>query len=569
MIDLSGIKFQSRIRVQLHEGTYADWRKNNFTRATIDSSINEARLRWGLNDLGTVHLIRQNDQIHISAPATKSDPPELTYTLTVEIGSIRVADQKILSLNPGMVLPLCREARLPLALYAENALVASCETVVIDDAFGIRVMDVYDGTKPAPAENVPGEGPTTLRVILGRCQTNGHKISALETGHVLRLDTVTGSPFIVEADGIPLFTATILVIDEEFALRVKEIIYPRMSASPEEMNDLFDMEAEIESDMEESENVVTQENNEQKECETESRFDVLDDKINSISGTLKDIRKGLGKLEQSIMAKKSDDAPTAPAPVPVQETEPTTEINLLAMRVNQLIDTGSIPEASSLVASLERSEAIQAIKMIGEETARKLIVPLSSSGLKPEDARESFNEWALDKTQPKGGPRMVRQLFEGAFGNENAVDMINRASSGLPVRASSVFTKVTPQRLYSVIRSEHPQTIALIMNFLPSESAAMLLQEFDAIIQNDIARRIASLRPVDKQYIREIERVLERKIFGLFDEMPQSWPKGIETLSNILQKSDPVTEKFIVETLEETDPEIAAELKKKEVNRDY
>jgi len=113
-----------------------------------------------------------------------------------------------------------------------------------------------------------------------------------------------------------------------------------------------------------------------------------------------------------------------------------------------------------------------------------------------------------------------------------------------------------------VIQGEHPQTIALILAYLSPEQAASVLSGLPPELQVDVARRLATMDRTSPDVIREVERVLERKL-STFVSQDFTMVGGIDALVEILNRSDRGTEKNILEALEEQDPELAEEVKRK------
>ena len=67
---------------------------------------------------------------------------EIPVTLTVEIGSTKVAIRNLLQLNQGSVVELDRLAGEPLDVLVNGTLIAHGEVVVVNEKFGIRLTDV-------------------------------------------------------------------------------------------------------------------------------------------------------------------------------------------------------------------------------------------------------------------------------------------------------------------------------------------------------------------------------------------------------------------------------------------
>ena len=161
-----------------------------------------------------------------------------------------------------------------------------------------------------------------------------------------------------------------------------------------------------------------------------------------------------------------------------------------------------------------------------------------------------------------GGIDYARELLEKALGSQKAVDIINRLTSSLQVRPFDFIRRTDPGHLLNFIQTEHPQTIALILAYLEPQKASVILGSLSHEIQSDVSKRIATMDQTNPEILREVERVLEKKLSTLSSE-DYAAAGGIENIVEILNLVDRSTEKTIIESLEEEDPELAEDIKKR------
>jgi flagellar motor switch protein FliG len=161
-----------------------------------------------------------------------------------------------------------------------------------------------------------------------------------------------------------------------------------------------------------------------------------------------------------------------------------------------------------------------------------------------------------------GGIDYARELLEKALGSQKAIDIINRLTSSLQVRPFDFIRRTDPGHLLNFIQQEHPQTIALILAYLEPNKASIILQSLPHEIQSDVARRIATMDRTSPEVLREVERVLEKKLSTLSSE-DYTAAGGVESIVEILNLVDRSSEKMIIEALEDEDPELAEEIKKR------
>jgi flagellar motor switch protein FliG len=161
-----------------------------------------------------------------------------------------------------------------------------------------------------------------------------------------------------------------------------------------------------------------------------------------------------------------------------------------------------------------------------------------------------------------GGIEYARELLERSVGSQKAVDIINRLTSSLQVRPFDFIRRTDPAHLLNFIQQEHPQTIALILAYLEPNKASVILGSLPSEIQSDVAKRIATMDRTSPEVLREVERVLEKKLSTLSSE-DYTTAGGVESIVEILNLVDRSTEKGIIERLEEDDPELAEDIKKR------
>jgi len=162
----------------------------------------------------------------------------------------------------------------------------------------------------------------------------------------------------------------------------------------------------------------------------------------------------------------------------------------------------------------------------------------------------------------QGGVDFARLALEKSLGGQKAADILNRFTTSLQARPFDFIRRTDPTQLINFIQGEHPQTIALIMAYLDPQKASLILSGLDSERRADVAKRIATMDRTSPEVLREVERVLERKLSALASE-DYTAAGGIETIVEVLNLVDRSTERTIIEALEDDDPELAEEIKKR------
>ena len=153
-------------------------------------------------------------------------------------------------------------------------------------------------------------------------------------------------------------------------------------------------------------------------------------------------------------------------------------------------------------------------------------------------------------------------MLEEALGSEKAKDVIGKLTASLQVRPFEFVKKTDPTQLLNFIQDEHPQTIALILSYLSSSQASVIIAALPPEKQADVAKRIAQMDRTSPDIIKEVEKVLERKLASLVNQ-DYTIVGGVDAIVEILNTVDRGTEKHIIETLEIEEPELADEIRRK------
>ena len=224
-------------------------------------------------------------------------------------------------------------------------------------------------------------------------------------------------------------------------------------------------------------------------------------------------------------------------------------------------------KAAIFLITLGSDVASEIFKNLREEEVETLIFEMARlDKVTPEEKElvlNEFNELLMAQGFiSAGGIDYAREVLEQALGTQKAIDVINRLTSSLQTRPFDFVRRTDPQHLLNFIQNEHPQTIALILCYLDPQKAALILSSLPHQIQADVAKRIATMERVSPEVLREIERVLERKLSTLASE-EYAATGGIDAVAEVLNLVDRGTEKTIIEALEEEDPELAEQIKKK------
>ena len=226
-----------------------------------------------------------------------------------------------------------------------------------------------------------------------------------------------------------------------------------------------------------------------------------------------------------------------------------------------------VEKAATLLITLGPEKSAKIFKHLKEEEIEQLTLEIANtSSVSPQTKEKVLSEFyeicLAQQYIAEGGIGYAKELLEKALGEEKAKDVIGKLTASLQVRPFEFIRKTDPSQLLNFIQDEHPQTIALILSYLPASQASMVVSSLPPEKQADVARRIAQMDRTSPDVIQQVEKVLERKLSSLVNQ-DYTIVGGVDAIVSILNSVDRGTEKHIMETLEVEEPELADEIRKK------
>ncbi|WFR54982.1 flagellar motor switch protein FliG [Anaerocolumna sp. AGMB13025] len=226
-----------------------------------------------------------------------------------------------------------------------------------------------------------------------------------------------------------------------------------------------------------------------------------------------------------------------------------------------------VQKAAVLLIALGPEKSASIFKHLKEDEIEQLTLEIANtrsvSPATKEQVLDEFYEICLAQQYiAEGGIAYAKELLEKALGEEKAKDVIGKLTASLQVRPFEFVRKTDASQMMNFIQDEHPQTIALILSYLSSGQASSIISALPPDKQADVAKRIAQMDRTSPDVIKEVERVLERKLSSLVNQ-DYTIVGGVDSIVAILNTVDRGTEKHIMETLEIEEPELADEIRRK------
>ncbi|MDP3028661.1 MAG: flagellar motor switch protein FliG [Deltaproteobacteria bacterium] len=229
-------------------------------------------------------------------------------------------------------------------------------------------------------------------------------------------------------------------------------------------------------------------------------------------------------------------------------------------------------KAAILLLSMGEEFTAEVFKRLKEDEIKELarqmtkIEPVSGDIVDNLTAEfRSFVSWER-KESTRGltvdGDEFFKKAVNQAFKGEQGQAILAEIEQEWKLNFFQTIKNLDNKMVGNFIKSEHPQTIALILAHLEQSQAAGIIRELPQNIQADILMRIAMLEKVSPEVIAEIDKAIQEELTGIGGTERARAIGGIQTAAEILNQIDRATEAAIMEQIEEQEQDLADEIRK-------
>lgn len=224
-------------------------------------------------------------------------------------------------------------------------------------------------------------------------------------------------------------------------------------------------------------------------------------------------------------------------------------------------------KAAILLLALGEDAAADVMKNLEEAEIQQVGYYMSRfTDVSPEELDIVLEEFYRNSVMADEGvnisssPDFVKNALTKALGADRAKELSDNLRAGEEEAGLEALRYAEPIMISNYIRTEHPQTIALILSYLKNaEQSSAVLRDLPESVQADILYRMAVIESIPPGVISEMNEVLteEMKTAG---SMATS-VGGVEPVAEILNSVDKATETRILSSIEETNPDLAEQIR--------
>ncbi|MFZ7944698.1 flagellar motor switch protein FliG [Neobacillus sp. 19] len=229
----------------------------------------------------------------------------------------------------------------------------------------------------------------------------------------------------------------------------------------------------------------------------------------------------------------------------------------------------NIQKAAILLLSLGPDVTVQVMKHMEEREIESITTEISNLRKVPPEVTEKIMKEFHDlliasRVVSYGGADVAKELLLRTFGEEKAASFMNRIDEVKrpDEKPFEFLNQVDAKKIVHLLQAENAQTIALVLTYIDSEKAASILSLISPERQFEISKRIALMGTTSPEIIRQVEQALADKL-STSDSSDLNSQNGIDSIVTILSSVDRGTEKNILETLQDQDPDLANEIKQR------
>ena len=226
----------------------------------------------------------------------------------------------------------------------------------------------------------------------------------------------------------------------------------------------------------------------------------------------------------------------------------------------------NVKKVAALLIVLGPNAASEILKNISDdEVIEQITIEIANLNKVPPEALDEVLEEFYSLFQASsylsiGGMNYAETLLENVYGAERSQFILNKLVASMHSNPFEFFNNADPAQLASSFQNENPQLIALILAYLKPDKAAQVMNALPPKIQAAVSIKIAEMDRTNPEILSDVEKIVEQKFSSV---VTQDFFKagGVESLANIINRSDRPTEKLIIETLEFQSPELAEKVR--------
>ena len=229
------------------------------------------------------------------------------------------------------------------------------------------------------------------------------------------------------------------------------------------------------------------------------------------------------------------------------------------------VELSTAQKAAAVIIALGAEKASLVYKYMEDEEVEQLTLEVARLGVlstqQTEDVLNEFYQLCLtNKAVTEGGLEYARAVLEKAYGEQAAAELLGKVTKSLKNREFAFMDKADVKSLFSALRGERPQTIALVLSYVDADKAAGVVAQLEEKKQIQVVESIAKLDSVSPAAIKIVEAEMHNRFSNIMTDTNIK-VGGIDYVADVMNNLDRTSEKNIFDGL--SDPDLADEIRKR------
>ncbi len=223
-------------------------------------------------------------------------------------------------------------------------------------------------------------------------------------------------------------------------------------------------------------------------------------------------------------------------------------------------------KAAAVLIALGSDSASEIIKHLHENEIEILSAEIAKiRQLSSDENNAIINEFyqmcITQKAITEGGLDYASTVLNKAFGDKKANELIVRATNKIDSSAFAFIKDADNKNLVMVLRNEHPQTIAVILSHASPDKVSQIISQFPRETQIDIIERISTLERANPDVLAIVEKTLKKRMSSMY-KVGTVGNGGTNYIAEIMNRIDKNSQKAMLDSLSETNPELSENIRK-------
>ena len=154
-----------------------------------------------------------------------------------------------------------------------------------------------------------------------------------------------------------------------------------------------------------------------------------------------------------------------------------------------------------------------------------------------------------------GTTEYVEKVFKRALGDDKAASVLGRILPGSGTKGLEILQWMDARAIAEMIKTEHPQVIAIILSVLEYQVAADVLNFLPPNVRPEVIQRVAMLETVQPSAMDELEAIMKKQFSNNSTAQSSSFG-GIKAAAQIMNATKTELEAAVMSGLEKIDADL-------------